>query len=144
MLWTRSLVALLVCWSAASAGHWPQWLGPNRDGVSSEIVPPWKAAPRVVWRGPVGEGNSSPVVADGRVFLHAKVKDKDEEEVLVLDARNGKELWHFPAGSALRGAPISYSVGGRQFVAVVTDSTLLTFALPAQGAAQGLGNEPAR
>ena len=76
MLWTRSLVALLVCWSAASAGDWPQWLGPNRDGVSSAIVPPWKAAPRVVWRGPVGEGNSSPVVADGRVFLHAKVKDK--------------------------------------------------------------------
>jgi outer membrane protein assembly factor BamB len=93
MLWTRSLVALLVCWSTARAGDWPQWLGPNRDGALSEVVSPWKAAPRVVWRAPVGEGNSSPVVADGRVFLHAKVKDKDEEEVFVLDARNGTELW---------------------------------------------------
>ncbi|PYV90268.1 MAG: hypothetical protein DMG05_10910 [Acidobacteria bacterium] len=50
--------------------------------------------------------------------------------LIALDARSGRALWHFPAGSALRGSPISYSVEGRQFIAVVTDSTLLTFALP--------------
>ena len=47
-----------------------------------EKVAPWKDAPKVVWHQPVGEGNSSPIVAGGRVFLHSKIKDKDEEEVL--------------------------------------------------------------
>jgi outer membrane protein assembly factor BamB len=38
-------------------------------------------------------GNSSPIVADGRVFLHAKGKEADEEEVMAFDAKSGKELW---------------------------------------------------
>src|SRR5689334_2978658 len=68
MPWLRSLVALLVCSVVAVAGDWPQWLGPNRDGSSPEKVSPWKEAPKVLWRKPVGEGNSGPVVADGRVY----------------------------------------------------------------------------
>jgi PQQ-dependent dehydrogenase (methanol/ethanol family) len=50
--------------------------------------------------------------------------------VVALDAHSGKELWHFPTGSTVRGSPISYSLDGRQFVAIVTDSALLAFALP--------------
>src|SRR5690348_7634790 len=93
MHWTRCVVALLVGWSAARAGDWPQWLGPNRDGSSAEVITPWKEAPRIVWRAPVGEGNSGPVLASGKIFLHAKVKDKDEEEIVALDASDGKKLW---------------------------------------------------
>jgi outer membrane protein assembly factor BamB len=110
----RSLLALLLCGSAAVAGDWPQWLGPNRDGSSSEKVAPWKEAPKVVWRHEVGEGHSSPVVAGGRVFIHAKVKDKNEEEVTALDAHSGKVLWrsstpraafHSPFGDGPRATP---------------------------------------
>ncbi|WP_298421522.1 PQQ-binding-like beta-propeller repeat protein [Rhodoblastus sp.] len=36
------------------------------------------------------------------------------------DAENGKELWHFNAGSGSRGGPISYSINGKQYVAVPT------------------------
>jgi outer membrane protein assembly factor BamB len=93
MPWLRSLVALVLCGTIATAGDWPQWLGPTRDGVSPETVAPWKEPPRVIWRHSVAEGNSSPVVAAGRVFLHSKIKDQDEEEVLALDTRGGKELW---------------------------------------------------
>lgn len=75
------------------AADWPQWLGPHRDGTSAEKVAPWKEAPRVLWRQPVGEGHSGPVVAGGKVFLHAKVKDKNEEELLAWDAATGKQLW---------------------------------------------------
>src|SRR5262249_15834677 len=64
--------------------------------VSPEKVAPWKAAPKVLWKQPVGEGHSSPVVAGGRVFIHAKVKDKDEEEVVAFDAQDGKPLWRTP------------------------------------------------
>jgi outer membrane protein assembly factor BamB len=77
----------------AAAGDWPQWLGPARDGSSPETVASWKAAPRVVWRQPVGEGHSSPVVAGGRVFLHTKVKNKEEEQVTAWDAATGKQVW---------------------------------------------------
>jgi outer membrane protein assembly factor BamB len=53
-----------------------------------------------VWRRAVGEGHSSPVVAGGRVFLHSKVQDKNDEEVAAYDAKTGKELWHatYPRG----------------------------------------------
>jgi outer membrane protein assembly factor BamB len=87
---------LLVCTTSASAGDWPQWLGPRRDASTSEKVAPWKDKLKVVWRQPVGEGNSSPVVAEGRVFIHAKIKDKNEEEVVAYDTRTGKELWRTP------------------------------------------------
>ncbi len=93
MPWLRSWFALLLCAAVAAAGDWPQWLGPARNGSSPEIVAPWKEAPRAAWRQPVGEGHSSPVVAGGRVFLHTKVKDKEEEQVTAWDAATGKQLW---------------------------------------------------
>jgi len=77
----------------AVAADWPQWLGPTRDGVATDKVAPWKEAPKVLWRQPVGEGHSSPVVADGKVFVHAKVKDNEQEELLAFDAKTGKPLW---------------------------------------------------
>jgi len=89
----RSLIALFFCTAMAMAADWPQWLGPRRDGASPEKVGAWKEAPKVLWRQPVGEGHSSPVVADNRVFVHAKVKDKDEEEVVAFDARSGEQQW---------------------------------------------------
>jgi outer membrane protein assembly factor BamB len=88
-----ALVVLAAGSVPAWAGDWPQWLGPNRDNSSSEKVVPWKKAPKVLWRKAVGEGNSSPVVAGGRVFIHAKVEGENEEEVIAFDAKTGKRLW---------------------------------------------------
>jgi outer membrane protein assembly factor BamB len=93
MIWLRTWIVFLLSTALAVAGDWPQWLGPHRDSSSTETVAPWKEAPKVLWRHPVGEGNSSPVVANGRVFVHAKVKDKNEEEVIALDAATGQPLW---------------------------------------------------
>ncbi len=95
MLWLRSLVVLFLLAPLALAGDWPQWLGPNRDGSTTEKVAVWKEAPKVVWKQPVGEGNSSPVIASGRVFVHSKIKDKTEEEVVAYDARTGQEQWRY-------------------------------------------------
>jgi len=102
-------ILLMVLFSGvARAEDWPQWLGPRRDGTSTTKVEPWKEPPKVLWRQAVGEGHSSPVVAAGRVFLHVKVKDKDDEEVIALEAGAGKEVWRtpYPRGqfTALYGA----------------------------------------
>ena len=72
---------------------WPQWLGPTRDNVSREKVAPWTEPPKVLWKKPVGEGHSSPIVARDRVVLHVRVPGKDEEEIVVVDARTGEDVW---------------------------------------------------
>jgi outer membrane protein assembly factor BamB len=99
MHWLRSLLATSlvgILTSSAFAEDWPQWLGPRRDNSSTEKVAPWKGALKVLWRKPVGEGNSSPIVAGGRVYIHAKVKDKNAEEIVAFDATSGAELWRTP------------------------------------------------
>ena len=63
--------------------------------------------------------------AGGLVFAAAK-----DGNLIALDSRTGAELWHYQTGAEINSSPISYSVGGRQYVAVSTDSALLTFALP--------------
>ena len=88
-----SLAMLVVLAGAAGAEDWPQWLGPRRDGSSAEKVAPWKQAPKVLWRVPVSEGHSSPVVAGGKVFLHTRAKNEDAEEVAAYDAVTGKPVW---------------------------------------------------
>jgi outer membrane protein assembly factor BamB len=75
------------------AADWPQWLGPNRDGSTTEKIAPWTGDLKELWRVPVGEGHSSPVVVGGLVYLHTKVKNKDAELVQAFDAKTGKVKW---------------------------------------------------
>ncbi|MBI3407025.1 MAG: prolyl oligopeptidase family serine peptidase [Planctomycetes bacterium] len=76
-----------------SAEDWPGWLGPRRDGSTSQKIDVWKAPLKILWKQPVGEGHSSPVVADGKVYLFARPKGKDEEALAAFDAADGKPLW---------------------------------------------------
>jgi len=77
---------------------WPQWRGPNRDGVCREtgLLESLPAGGlKVRWRAPAGWGFSSPVVARGRVFLadSVVVKPQAKERVRCFDETNGKVLW---------------------------------------------------
>jgi alcohol dehydrogenase (cytochrome c) len=47
-----------------------------------------------------------------------------------LDARTGAPLWKTAVGGPVASGPMSYSVGGRQYVAVSAGNSLFTFALP--------------
>src|SRR4051794_39449379 len=80
------------------ADDWPQWRGPNRDGVWSEtdILESFPAEGlKIRWRAPVGFGWSSPVISQGRVFVtdsqltlpHAR------ERLHCFDELTGKPLW---------------------------------------------------
>jgi len=51
-------------------------------------------------------------------------------DFLALDARTGKPLWQFNAGAEVTSSPMSYSVKGRQYVALSTAGVLYSFALP--------------
>ncbi len=79
-----------------SGSDWPGFLGPGRDGKSSETGFDWdwkKRPPKLAWSraSPGGYGIGS--VADGRYFHFDR--DGDFERVLCLDATSGKELWKF-------------------------------------------------
>lgn len=126
MAWIRTLLLLFLVTPLARAGDWPQWLGPNRDSSSAEKVVPWKEAPKVLWRQAVAEGNSSPVIAGGRVFIHSKVRDKTEEEVVAYDARTGAQVWRQTYPRAVFTSP--YGNGPRATPAVV-DGKVYTFGI---------------
>ena len=85
-------LAFATC-STLPAADWPQWLGPKRNGGSTETIEPWSGEPKVLWKAKVGVGFSTPVVVDGRVFVHARINGKDREEVIAFDAKTGKVQW---------------------------------------------------
>ena len=49
---------------------------------------------------------------------------------MALDAKTGKPLWRFGAGGSIPSSPMSYSVDGKQYVAVSSANVLYAFALP--------------
>ena len=51
-------------------------------------------------------------------------------QFFALDARSGQTLWTVGAAGTTYAAPVTFSVGGQQFVSVVIGRSLLTFALP--------------
>jgi outer membrane protein assembly factor BamB len=113
----RATLLLFLCVIPARAGDWPQWLGPRRNASTTEKVPVWTGSLKELWRQPVGEGNSSPVVVAGRVYVHDKVKDKSVEEVIAFDSASGKELWRAPYERA--ALDFKYGNGPRATPAVV-------------------------
>ncbi len=89
---------------------WPQWRGPNRDGVAADTGwrKDWPAeGPRRLWRAQVGAGMSSAVVADGRLFTQGN-DGNGNDEVFALDTATGAELWRhtFPCKSTAHEMPI--------------------------------------
>ncbi len=101
-------VALLFVFAAPllaqSSADWPQWRGPNRDGISKEtgLLKEWPAqGPPLVWKAAgAGRGYSSFSIANGRLYTLGLRGDR--EFVIAFDLANGKEVWATPHGSAFR------------------------------------------
>src|SRR5678815_2414980 len=86
--------ALLLLVSLALAEDWPQYRGPNHDGVSSEtgIQKSWPSGgPKVVWKVPAGESFGSIALVGKRAYL--MVEREGNELCICLDADTGKEIW---------------------------------------------------
>jgi outer membrane protein assembly factor BamB len=73
--------------------EWTQWRGQMRNGVLTPAQTPavWPAAWKARWRVEVGEGYASPVLSQGRLFVHSR---RDPREVVTaIDAASGERLW---------------------------------------------------
>ncbi len=114
-----------------TAEDWPQFLGPERNGASSNSVltDTWHLGrPREVWRKPVGAGFSGPVVAQGRLILFHRVSDK--EVVEALDARTGASQWRYSYPTSYHD-DFGFDEGPRA-VPVVVDDVIYTFGAEGQ------------
>ena len=60
-------------------------------------------------------------------MVFASVRDGN---IVALDGKTGKALWHFMTGGNNGANPISYGVNGRQYVALAAGNTVYAFALP--------------
>src|SRR5262249_42896997 len=98
----RHLVAwcLLLSWAAAArAENWPQWRGPNNDGISKETNLPaeWGETKNLAWKVPLpGMGGSTPVVWGDRIFL---TSEDGADLVLLCLNTAGKQLWKTKLGT---------------------------------------------
>ncbi len=82
--------------SIASASDWPQWRGPDRNGLSEEkgFLKEWpKAGPNLVWKASdIGRGYSTPAVVGDRLYVLGS-EGTENEFVEALSAKDGKKLW---------------------------------------------------
>jgi outer membrane protein assembly factor BamB len=80
----------------ALASDWPQWRGPNRDGISPEtgFSKRWpKEGPALVWRASgIGRGYSTPAVVADRLYLLGS-EGTENEFVEALSTKDGKKIW---------------------------------------------------
>jgi outer membrane protein assembly factor BamB len=99
---TWALVVALTTCGAAQAGDWPQWRGPNQNGVSEErgLVSEWNPkggeGSNLVWRNPALGGRSTPVVLGDKLYTLVRDKPGTElegEKVVCADAATGEVLW---------------------------------------------------
>ena len=85
--------------SSAVSADWPQWRGPNRDGVWSEtgVVERFDTCELpITWRVPISSGYNGPTVAEGRVFVMDRVTQPAEQErVHCFSAQTGESLWSY-------------------------------------------------
>ncbi len=72
--------------------------------------------------GACGAGRFS--TAGGVIF-----SSDDDGHLVALDAKSGKNLWHFNLGEMLTASPITYSVDGRQYVAIASATAVYSFGL---------------
>jgi outer membrane protein assembly factor BamB len=93
-----------LCWVVATAlgasaycADWPQFMGPNEDGISPEknLLKAWPAeGPKVLWTVPMGKGYGGPAVRGGKVYVLDR-PDQNQDVLRCLDLASGKEEWRF-------------------------------------------------
>ncbi len=107
-------LAILTTWLltvlSSAATDWPNWRGPNHDGISKETT--WDPAAagkrKITWEAEVGAGYSAVAVACGKVYTAGNF-NKDTDAISCLDAATGKLLWKHEYPEPL--APKYYSGG---------------------------------
>lgn len=89
-----SLTILLA--AAAAAGDWPNFRGPNHDGISTEtgLKADWSSPPKPLWERQVGDAFSGISIVGDRVYSCGTANKK--QIVFCLNAQTGEQVWQTP------------------------------------------------
>ena len=86
----------------ASGADWPQWRGPQRDGISQEsgLLKDWpKEGPKLLWQArEIGAGYSTPAVVGDRLYVLSN-DGLENEFVQAIAVQDGKRLWQTRLGN---------------------------------------------
>lgn len=103
---TGAVALALTLVAPARAADWPQWRGPDRNGISSEKIA-WPAGgPKQLWKASVGQGYSAVTVSEGRAYTMGCIVSAPEGEkkkgpidgvdtVWCFDAKTGAVIWKY-------------------------------------------------
>ncbi len=87
---------------AASTSDWPQWRGPERNGISHEtgLLKQWPTeGPKLLWQvNDIGDGYSTPSVVGTRIYLMSN-RGMENEFVQALSTQDGKPIWTTRVGN---------------------------------------------
>lgn len=93
----------IVVWSCiactARAENWPQWRGPDNNGICKESGLPteWSETKNIIWKLAMpDQGGSTPAVWNDRMFL---TSEDGKDVVLLCISTDGKEIWRRPLGT---------------------------------------------
>jgi len=130
------VVGLVICLGAfgynkaAQGADWPQWRGPNRDGICSEtgLLKNWpEDGPALLWETTgLGPGYASMAIVDGRLYTMGDISLDSEQTqcVIAYDLATHKRLW------AAKVGPI-HNDGGPRCTPTVDDG--LVYAIGTSG-----------
>jgi outer membrane protein assembly factor BamB len=125
-----AVLAAVSMGSLALAADWPQWRGPARDGIAGSFTAPkaWPEKLTKVWSIEAGGGHASPLVAGGKVYLHAR--QGGDETVSAFDLASGKLLWRDSYPTSFSPAPEAQKHGLGPFATPALDGgTLYAFGI---------------
>lgn len=125
-----SILTLFVLAAPGVAADWPQWRGPNRDGVVHGVTVPekWPKVLKEEWKASAGEGVASPVVVGDRVYLLTRQK-AGEEVVLCLDLASGKENWKSAYAAPYKLGGPAHGYEGPRSTPTVAEGRVFTFGI---------------
>lgn len=109
-----------------SASDWPNWRGPNYDGISKETIPATLPDELpVLWAAKVGIGFSTVSVSGDKVVTmgNRTVSEKETDTVWCLSAKTGKVIWQHSYPCALD--PLYYE-GGPGATPTIHDGSVYT------------------
>ena len=110
------------------SGSGPGGGGGNRDPGTSKVLAIDAATGKTRWDYPlIRRSFAIGVLATKTGVLFAAT---GEGNLIALDSKTGKVLWHFQTGANIADAPMSYSVDGKEYIALGSGNVLYTFALP--------------
>lgn len=99
----RTILSLTACvaFTAAPAAEWPQYRGPNGDGITDDkILTTWpNEGPKALWKIPMGEGFGCVAAVGGRGYVMAE--REGDEACVAIDIATGKELWSTKLGKTI-------------------------------------------